>query len=506
MRPAVAAVRRLSKRFGAVTALDDVDVEVREREVLGLIGENGSGKSTLLKILAGVEAPDSGEILLGARSVRLPSVAHANRHGIGMVFQEQSLIPGLSVAENIYLGKPTGANRGGLWRWRRLRADAQRQLDKVGSSISPAAPVERLSLGERQLVELAKVLALEEQTDEPLVVLLDEPTSTLNSEETARLFDQIRRLRERSAVIFVSHRLEEILQVSDRVYVLSDGRAVAERDAKSVDTDELYRLMVGEERARDYYLQQRRSDHEGHDVRLTVEGLSVRGGCQDVSLELRAGRVLGLAGVVGSGREALARAIFGAERATSGRIKLDGRAATYRSPAGAVAAGVGYVPAERKVEGMIAGRSVHDNVVVAGGGALGTGGLIDHRAERARVNELLADLRVKTPSADVRIDTLSGGNQQKIVLAKWLISDRLRLLILDHPTRGLDLRAKSDVYRLVRELTAAGVSVLLLSDTLEETIGLSDQIVVLRDGEVTGRFDDLRTAAPTQEALVRLMV
>lgn len=504
---AVVEVAGLTKRFPGVTALDDVSLELREREVIGLIGQNGSGKSTLLKILAGVQQADAGEIRLGGRPARLGSVARANRHGIGIVFQEQSLVPALTVAENVFLGKPHPATRGGVMRWRRLREAAQRQLDKVGSPVSPSARVEDLTFAQRQMVELAKALALEEMTDQPLVVVLDEPTSVLSGAEIDALFAQIRRLKERSSVVFVSHRLEEVLAVSDRVYVLSDGRCVAERETAQVDTAELYRLMVGEDRAEDYYLADRRAGgRDGRPVRLRVDGLTVRGQCADVSFELGAGEVLGLAGVIGSGREAVCRALAGAEPIDVGTVELDGHPLPLRSPAAAVDAGVGYIPAERKVEGMLAGRTIHENVVAAAGRGLRRGPFLDRRREAARVDELIGQLRVKTPSTSVRIDALSGGNQQKVVLAKWLASKRLRLLVLDHPTRGLDLGAKADVYALIRDLTATGVSVVLISDTLEETLGLSDHLLVLRDGEVTGRFADVAASPPSEERLIELMV
>jgi len=498
--------RGLTKRFPGVAALDDVTVELRDREVLGLIGQNGSGKSTLLKILAGIQRPDAGELVLRGQPLHLDGIADANRHGIGIVFQEQSLVPNLTVAENLFMGRRTAAGRGGLFRRRLLERDAARQLAKIDSPVAPGAAVEALSFAERQMVELAKVLTLEEQTDAPLVVLLDEPTSVLGGEEVAALFAQIRRLRERSSVVFVSHRLDEVLAVSDRVYVLADGRLVAECQAATADTDQLYRHMVGEERAEDEFLATARHPAASGDVRLRAERVSVRDRCHDVSFQVRAGEVLGLAGVVGSGREAVARALFGAEPIAGGSVEIDGRPAVFRGPAAAVAAGVGYVPAERRVEGMVAGRSVHDNAILVADRDLGHGPLIDRRTERAGVAEIMRRLRVKAPSTAVRIDALSGGNQQKVVLAKWLLSPRLRVLVLDHPTRGLDLRAKADVYELIRALTGDGIAIVLLSDTLEELIGLSDEILVLRDGHVTGRFTDVPAAPPSQPDLVRLMV
>jgi ribose transport system ATP-binding protein len=503
---AVLQLAGMSKRFPGVVALDDVSVDIGEREVVGLIGQNGSGKSTLLKILAGVQVADAGTMTLRGAAIRPRSVAEANRYGIGMVFQEQSLLPNLTVAENIFLGKATAATRRGLYRWKALNRAARAQLDKVELDVDPRAVVETLPFGQRQMVELAKVLALEELSNGPLVVLFDEPTSVLSGDEIQVLFRQVRRLRERSSVVFVSHRLEEVLEVSDRVYVLSDGRCMAERPAAGVDTDELYRLMVGEERAQDYYFE---SHREGYDVaarpRLSVQQAS-GDGFQDISFDLPAGSVLGLAGVQGAGREAFVRTLFGAQPLRGGRIELDGRRCRFSSPAHAVEAGFGYVPAERKVEGMLAGRDLHENVVLAAGRQFRRGAFIDRRREAPTVADWLATLQVRTPSPHVRIEQLSGGNQQKVVLAKWLASERLKVLVLDHPTRGLDLRAKTDVYRVVRRLAARGLAIVLLSDTLEETLGLADQVIVMRDGVISGRFADSVHEKPSSEELVRLMV
>ncbi len=506
MSAPVLQVSGLTKRFPGVVALDDVSVEVRREEVVGLIGQNGSGKSSLLKILAGVQSADAGEIRLRGEVIRPRSVAAANQLGIGMVFQEQSLLPNLTVAENIFLGKDHPATRRGWYRWGALRTAARAQLRKIETDIDPGTVVGELPFGQRQMVELAKVLALEELVDVPLVILFDEPTSVLSGAEIEILFRQIQRLRERSSVVFVSHRIEEVLAVSERVYVMSDGRRVAEEAAGAAGMEELYRLMVGEDRAEDYYREEARAAANVDDLRLSVRGVSAADRVADVSFDLRAGTVLGLAGVGGSGREELVRALFGAEPLTSGSIELDGHRASFRSPSQAVEAGMGYVPAERKLEGMLAGRDLHENLVAASGTQLRRGPWIDRRRERPVVDEWLARLKVKAPSPRVRIDQLSGGNQQKVVLGKWLLSDRLRVLILDHPTRGLDLGAKGDVYDLVRQLAAGGLAIILLSDTLEETLGLCDQVIAMRDGTITGRFEDCVNDKPESEDLIRLMV
>lgn len=507
MSPAVISVRGLVKRFPGTLALDHVDLDVRPGEVVGLIGQNGSGKSTLLKILSGLQAPDAGTISLRGKPVHLGSPLVAEAHGIGMVHQEQSLLPNLSVAENLFLGRASAATRHGWYKWDRLHAEARAQFAKIDLVIPPEAIVEDLSFADRQMVELVKVLALEERTADPVVVLFDEPTSVLGAAEIETLFRQIRRLRERSSVVFVSHRMDEVLAVSDRVYVLSNGRCMAERAAGNTDPEELYRLMVGKDADADTYVEHERvAAGAAAPVRLRVEGLAAPGSFKEVSFELRRGETLALAGVAGSGAEAVCRALFGAEPTSAGDVQLDGEPVVLRSPADAVALGIGYVPAERKSEGIVQGRSIHENMVLAFGPDLGRGGLLDRRREKREVAAWMQRLKVKAPSSAERIDALSGGNQQKVVLGRWLLSERLRVLILDHPTRGLDPGAKADLYRTMRDLARGGLAIVLVADTLEETLGLADQVLVLRDGVITRRFDDLGQCKPPPEAIVEAMV
>lgn len=499
------AVEHISKRFPGVTALDDVSLDFHSGEVVGLVGQNGSGKSTLLKTLVGINQPDEGRLLVRGEATRIRGVADAGARGVGIVFQEQSLLPNLTVAENIMLGKPSDSTRGGVYRWGRLRGEAERHLAKIESGIDPQSLVGDLPFGQRQMVELAKVLALEEQVEGDLVILFDEPTSVLSAEEIEQLFTQVRRLRSRACVVFVSHRLDEVLTVSDRVYVLQDGRCVAERRTDATSPEDLYHLMVGTERADDYYRQSERREVSGDAPLLEVEHLTCQGRFADVSFGLARGKVLGLAGVVGSGREDLCRSLFGAVPITSGSVTLEGRALRLRTPGDAVSAGLGFVPAERNTEGVIRGRSIHENMVLAYDRQLATGPFLRRPAERRAVDDWMEQLRVKAPGADTRIEQLSGGNAQKVVLGKWLLGRDLRVLVLDHPTRGLDLGAKGDLYRIIRRLAGDGLAILLLSDTLEETLGLSDYVIVMRDGEISGRFD-VRRDEPTSERLVELMV
>lgn len=502
----VIELRNVTKRFPGVVALDSVDVKIQPHEVVGLIGENGAGKSTLLKILSGVYQPDSGEIVVRGKVRRLLSPRHAADVGIGMVHQEQSLIGTVSVAENILLGAEGRSVRAGVYNWKDLNRRAQQNLTKIGSLIKPTDKTEDLTLAQRQMVELAKALAVEERSSSEPVIILDEPTSVLDGDDLETLFAEVERLREIASVVFVSHRLDEVLRVSDRVYVMKDGRVVAERDPKSVDTTELYRLMVGRETASEFYRAAEQEEVESAAEVVTIDGLGRKGAFDRVDLSVRAGEVLGLAGVEGSGRESLSRALFGAEPFDAGRVLLDGRQIKLGSPAEAVEAGIGYVPAERRTEGVAMGMSVEDNIVLADPGTVSRHGFLVPSLRRRLVADWIEKLRIKTVSSQTDVAKLSGGNQQKVTLAKWLSSPRLRVLILDHPTRGLDVGAKEDVYAFIRKACAQGLAIILIADTLEETIALSHTVVVFRDGAITARFTAAPGRKPTQVQLVEAMV
>jgi ribose transport system ATP-binding protein len=501
----VLSVEGLTKRYPGVTALDRMSFEVRPHEVVGLIGENGAGKSTLLKALVGLVRPDEGTIRLRGEPVTLRGVAHAGSVGIGMVFQEQSLVPNITVAENILLGAEREGVRTGIYRWGAMKALAQQQLDKIGSRIDPGARTDTLTFAQRQMVEVAKVLAIEERTATEPVVLLDEPTSMLERDEIATLFGQIERLRQRASVVFVSHRLDEVLEVSDRVYVLRNGQVVAEVGPREVGAADLHHLLIGRESDGSHYHEEAQRPCDGAPVRLRVEDLTTDG-CRHVTFDIRAGEVLGVAGVQGSGREDVCRALFGAIRVTRGRVTLDERPLRLGSPRAAVRAGVGYVPSERRTDGIVPPMSVAENLSMTYVGKVCRGPLLQGRRERGLVDHWVERLGIKTPSPATAVGTLSGGNQQKVVLGRWMVGDNLRLLILDHPTRGLDVGAKSDVYALIRDLAGAGCAVLLLSDTLEETIALSHRVVVMKDGEVVTTVDTPRGAKPDPVVILEEMV
>ena len=502
----VLATNGLTKRYPGTIAVDAVDLEIRPHEVLGLIGENGAGKSTLLKILSGSIRPDAGSISVRGRKAHFRTVCDATLAGIGMVYQEQSLIPNITVAENILLGAEQGGVRSGFYRWKALNGLAQRQLDKISSPILPRTKTELLSFADRQMVELAKVLAIEERTSQEPIILLDEPTSVLERAEIDTLFGQIERLRNMASVVFVSHRLEEVLRVADRVYVMRNGKVVAERDPNSCELGEFFKLMVGRELDSSYYHETDQEPYDEARVRLAVRDLSRRGRFRHISFDVHAGEVLALAGVQGSGREDVCRTLFGTDAFDSGTIEIDGAPAAVGSPAECTRSGLAYSPAERRIEGLVAGMSVAENMTLAHLEQVQAGPFLDRRRERALVGTWTDRLRIKSPSITTPIQTLSGGNQQKVVLAKWMISERLRILILDHPTRGLDVGTKSDVYALIRSLAADGYAVVLLADTLEEMISLAHNIVVLKDGSIAATYTAMRGAKPAQIDILEKML
>lgn len=501
----VLAVDNLVKRYPGVVALDHMSFEVRPREVVGLIGENGAGKSTLLKSLVGLVQPDEGEIRVRGETVKLRGVSQAGAAGIGMVFQEQSLVPNITVAENILLAAERTGVRGGIYRWSKMRELAQIQLDKIGSTVDPGARTDSLTFAQRQMVEVAKVLTLEERTSAEPVVLLDEPTSVLESAEIKTLFAQIDRLRQRASVVFVSHRLDEVLEVSDRVYVLRNGEVVAEVDPHEVGPDDLHHLLVGRDTSVSHYHEDEQKDCDNAPVRLRVDELSTEG-CSGVSFEVRAGEVFGVAGVQGSGREDVCRALFGAMRANGGTVTIDETPLKLGSPRGAVQSGVGYVPSERRVDGVVGPMSVAENMLMAHLGEICQGPILQTKREKGLVKKWIDRLEIKVPSTDTAIGTLSGGNQQKVVLARWMIDENLRLLILDHPTRGLDVGAKSDVYELIRELAQRGCAVLLLSDTIDEAIAMSHRVAIMKDGKLVKIVDAPKGAKPQPVEIIEEMV
>jgi ribose transport system ATP-binding protein len=479
------ATRELVKSFPGVTALDHVSIEIRPHEILGLVGENGSGKSTLLRTLVGIHQPDSGTILMEGRRVKFGSVLDAFAAGVGVVFQEQALIPNLTVAENLFLGREEHDVRAGIYRWRTLNDRARRILLAIKCPVRPDAEVSSLSIAERQMVEVSRALSVAEGHSGVPIVLLDEPTASLEQDDIERLFAELTRLRDIASVVFVSHRLDEVLRLSDRYYVMRNGAIVAEHVRGQASESELQSLMVGHELGEAMQGERRGAMSPDEVPRLAVQGISARGRFADVTFDVLPGEIVGIVGVEGSGREAVCRALFGVLKVDHGQVKVDGKQVHIGSPARAIKLGIGYVPVERKTEGLVLEMPLPWNLTLASIHSLVRRLIIDHGRERALVEHWVDRLRITTAGMNRPVRNLSGGNQQKIVLGKWMIRDDLHLLLLDHPLRGLDVGAKAEVYVLIRELSARGIGLILIADTLEECIALSDKILTMKDGRVT---------------------
>lgn len=471
---------KVDKTFPGVRALKAVDFTIGRGEIVGLVGENGAGKSTLMKVIYGAYQADGGTITKDGKAVRFQNPRQAMDHGIGMVFQEQSLITNLTVMENIFLGFEKQFVRFGVMNWKAMAAAARKQLAKVKLSIDPATVTAKLSFAQRQLVELAKVLTLEERVEGDLVILLDEPTSVLAREEVELLFGIVRELTTRASFIFVSHRMDEVLELSDRVYVMKDGEVVDVVTRETAQIDAIQHKMVGRDVDKEYYREQKQKPH-GDEVLVRFDGVSVANKFEDISFQLHRGEVLCLVGTEGSGREAILRTVFGLEKPTGGTVTIKDKPATRFSAQDSVAAGVGYVPRERKVEGIVAGMNVYENMTLSQMKNYSGGGVLRLSEEKALAEDWVKKLKIKTPNIYKDCGGLSGGNQQKVVLAKWR-SAGSDIILLDHPTRGLDIGAKEDVYDMVRDMSAAGAGIILVADTLEEAIGLSHTLLVLKDG------------------------
>jgi ribose transport system ATP-binding protein len=476
--PPVLEMRGIAKAFPGVIALDGVDLTLHAGEVHMLLGENGAGKSTLMKILSGCYAMDAGEIRLNGRSLTIKGPRDGLALGIRVIYQELSLVPHLSVAENVFLGAiPTKA--AGLIDWTRLHDNTSRLLASLGMDLSATTPVERLSLAQRQMVEIARALATE-----AAVLVMDEPTSALTSREVDQLFTLVERLAQRGvAIVYITHRLDEVYRIGHRVTVLRDGRHIVTKPISDVSPDELVRLMANRDVGNQF---PRQRTPPGAEL-LRVEHLSRAGVVSDVTFSLHAGEVLGIAGLMGAGRTELARIIAGADRADHGRVIVNGRPVTFQSPADAIRSGIGLLPEDRKADGLVAGLTVERNIALPHASRLARFGFLRPRTEAALAAPIVNDLRIRaTPTQEVRL--LSGGNQQKVVLGKWLAGE-VRILIFDEPTRGVDVGAKAEIYNLMNKLTAAGTGILMISSELPELLGMSDRVLVMHRGRIQAEMD-----------------
>ena len=510
--PPAAALRALglSKRYGETIALANVDIALGVNRIVGLVGENGAGKSTLLNILSGITVADLGSIEVQGSTRLLSSYAEAQRLGIARVFQEQSLISSIPVFENLLLGCEAQFVRlGQLLRRRDMIRCAEEMIEQAGARIDVRRMTSGLSFSERQLLEIIRACLAPTVLfgmDSP-IVLLDEPTASLEKADEKIFFDLLDRVRQRGAVLFVSHRLTEVLRVCNEIVVLKDGRRVGSVDPADANERELHRLMVGRERDTDYYHEGEQRDVNQGPIAFAARGLSRKGAYENVTLEVRAGEILGIGGLLESGKSALGKGLTGIERPDRGGVSLAGGPWETPGIQRLIARGVGYVPAERLVEGMIAGQPVTWNITMASGGDLFSTrlGLWRHRLESQVSSKLIARLGIKAASPQAPCTRLSGGNQQKVVLARWL-ARQLRVLILDNPTRGVDAGAKEEIYGLLRELTEEGVGIVLITDELLELIGLSNRIAIMRHGRIHTTIAAPARAKPTEHLLVAMML
>ncbi|HUT56219.1 MAG TPA: sugar ABC transporter ATP-binding protein [bacterium] len=474
---ALVEMRGIRKSFPGVLALDNVSLDLAAGEVHVMLGENGAGKSTLMKVLAGVHQADAGEVRLGGVPVLPKSVLEAQRQGIVMVMQEFNLIPDLTAAENVALvNRPEGPLLG-LVRRREMEAEAAGIFERLGIRVRPDAVVRGLSVAEKQMVEIAKAMSLSAR-----VLILDEPTAALSDQEVSKLFDLIRELKSRGlAVVYISHRFEEIFTVGDRVTVLRDGRFVNTYRLSEVESAQLIRDMAGRELSEMY---PRRRVEPGETV-LEVRGLCSGAKVRDASLELRRGEVVGLGGLMGAGRTELGKAVFGALPSSAGEVKIFGKNARINSPRDAIALGLAYCTEDRKDEGLFLEQSVAWNISITDLAAVLRNGLISSKMEAGKAREYIQKLRITPPDETRSVKTLSGGTQQKVALAKWLAT-RPGILILDEPTRGIDVSAKVEIYNIIDRFVADGGAVILISSDLPEFLAMSDRIVVMREGRVAG--------------------
>jgi rhamnose transport system ATP-binding protein len=487
VRPAL-EVRGLSKTFGGTLALDHVDFQMQPGEVHAIVGENGAGKSTLIKTLGGVHQPDAGEILIDGQATHISSPVVATKLGIAVIYQEPSVFPDLDVGENIFIGRQPLTR--GLPRIDRSRMhrDAARLLDRLGSRLDPRAPVRGLSVADLQVVEMAAAVSRDAR-----ILFIDEPTASLTPAEAEDLFRILRELRRTGTSIgFISHRLEEVFALADRLSVLRDGRVVSTGPVSEFDEDRVVREMVGRQLD---VLFQRTTGDAGESV-LRVDELSSDGVFANISFEVRSGEIVGMAGLVGAGRSEIARAIFGIDRTDGGHLFLNGRELRFSSPAEAVHAGVAYVPEDRQQHGLVLPMSISENITLPSLARFASAGWLRRSQERKTAESWSGRLRVRSRDAGQRVSELSGGNQQKAVLGKWL-ETKPRLLILDEPTRGVDVGAKVEIHRLMDELAGEGMAILMISSELPEVLAMSDRVLVIRDGKLAATLERGEATAET---------
>jgi ribose transport system ATP-binding protein len=506
MNDSLLKIRGVKKVYGTNIVLHDIDMDIYTGEIIGLIGENGAGKSTILKIIAGVERSTEGTIEIRGKPFICNSLLQANMHGVGMVFQEQSLIGNLTVAQNIYLGREKTFSKEGFIDWGKMNEAAKNALKNIGiEDVQPTAVVRNLTFATRQMVEIAKVLDVLSKTNERALLLLDEPTTVLSTAEIQNLFAQIRKVKESgNSIIFVSHRLDEVLEISDRIYIFKDGENIGDVIAKDADKDMLYERMVQRETSSEYY----QTNHQtipNDEVVMRVESLSKFGEFKNVSFELHKGEILGICGVEGSGNESVCSILCGDDIPTKGKIYLNNKRVDFSSPTDALDKGVLLIPKERRDEGIIDILSVKENIILSSLKHFVKFGVLQKSKITNVAQKWVKSMGIKCIDINEDIGRLSGGNAQKVIFARAMNS-QCPILILNHPTRGVDVGAKEEIYKIIREMTEKGTAMVLLGDTLDEYIGLSSRIIVMKDGLVCHEFKCDAKDKPEQVDIIKYMM
>lgn len=474
----ILTLKKVSKSFGPVQVLQDIDFELNNDEIVALLGENGAGKSTLMKIIAGVHPPSDGKLLLHGKEVSIHSPKHSQALGISIIHQEFNLLRDMSIAENLFLGRMK-KNRFKMVDWKLMYRETEVLLKRVGiGHLSPKKLVMDCSIAEQQLIEIAKALSFEAD-----ILIMDEPSATLNNEETDNLMTLMKELNaQHIGIIFITHRLEEVFRVADKAVVLRDGHLIGERRVADTDKNEIISMMVGRE-LKDVYPD--RNIQQG-DSLLEVSSLSVKGQLHNVNLTLRKGEILGIAGLMGSGQTSLSKAMFGLLHIESGGVKINGT--SVHSPRQAIAEGIALLTDDRKSEGLVLELSVAENILMPSYRVISKRGYLPKKKMKSVVGKWIQELAIKASTPDVEVKTLSGGNQQKVVLGKWL-ETKPKVLILNEPTRGVDVGAKSEIYKLIKKLADDGLGIILISSEMPEVLGLSHRVLVMNDGRITGELD-----------------
>ena len=479
-RVPILEMRGITKRFPGVLALDHVDLTVYPGQVLALVGENGAGKSTLMKVLSGVHQMDEGEILMEGKSVKIENPLASQLMGISIIYQELSVLDNMNIAENIFLGREKRSGKVFVDK-KAMHAEARRLLDEVGLDMDTHTMAGELSTAQKQMIEVAKALSFNSK-----IIIMDEPTSSLTETETDILFGIIRKLREKGvAIVFISHKLAEIFAITDEVAILRDGVSAGRMVTEGCTENDIIKAMVGRD-VDDLYAKQAAPIG---DVVLEVKNLSTKGFLKDINFQLRAGEILGFAGLVGAGRSEVMRAVFGIDPKETGEVYIKGKKTDIKTPRDAMLQGMGFVPEDRKLQGLVLGMSVGRNTTLAALKSVANkAGFINHKQEKEMADKFVKALEVKTPSNEQLVKNLSGGNQQKVVIAKWLANNP-DILILDEPTRGIDVGAKKEIHQLMSDLANQGVAIIMISSELPEVLGMSDRVVVMHEGRIKGELD-----------------